>query len=220
METVLRGYTDSDSGDISGYVATVRDLSERMADAEAWSAEKEVLAKHNRRLSELAMRDELTGIANRRAFNLILEGEFSRHSRSKTPLTLLIIDVDFFKKYNDALGHPAGDRCLRQLAQTLESRVRRLNDRVARIGGEEFAAILPETDEIGARTVGDDLLDAVRALEIEHPESPFGRVTVSIGVVTMRPPHGVGSAMAMQLADRALYESKRAGRNCLTVAKV
>jgi len=218
VEAFLRGYTDSESGRIAGYVATIRDISTQLETEQAWSTEKAALASQNRELTDLALRDELTGIPNRRAFNLMLDYEFARQSRTGSPLSLLMIDVDFFKKYNDALGHPAGDRCLRQLAQTIEIRVRRLTDRVARIGGEEFAAILPDTDPTGARKVAQDLLDAVHDLAIEHPQSPLGRVSVSIGSATVSPRQGGESAALVQQADRALYESKRSGRNRISAA--
>jgi diguanylate cyclase (GGDEF)-like protein len=203
---------------VAGYVATIRDISTQIRSEEALFAQNEALASQNRELSDMAMRDELTGIGNRRAFNLMLDYEFVRHVRSRAPLTLLMIDVDYFKKYNDTFGHPAGDRCLRLLAQTIASRVRRVTDRVARVGGEEFAALLPETDVAGARKVAADLLDAVRELGIDHSESPIGRVSVSIGISTLSPEHGGESAALIQQADRALYESKRAGRNCISVS--
>jgi diguanylate cyclase (GGDEF)-like protein/PAS domain S-box-containing protein len=220
VESFLRGYTDSDSGQVAGYVATVRDISAQIQVEQAWSAERAALSTQNQELSDLALRDELTGIANRRSFNATLDYEFARHTRSGSPLSLLIIDVDFFKKYNDTYGHPAGDRCLRLLAQTLEARVRRITDRVARVGGEEFAAILAETDEAGARKVAKLLLDAVWALAIEHDASPQGRVSISIGVASLSPHHGGQSSALVQEADRALYESKRAGRNRISASGV
>jgi diguanylate cyclase (GGDEF)-like protein/PAS domain S-box-containing protein len=218
VESSVRGFTDSQSAHIAGYVATVRDISQHVESEDVWTEENAALASQNEHLSDLALKDELTGISNRRAFNLFLDYEFERHARSGTSLALLMIDVDHFKKYNDTLGHPAGDACLRQLGQTLEFRVRRSNDRVARIGGEEFAAILPQTDEAGARKVAQDLLDAVNGLAIEHPGSPQGRVSVSIGVASLSPRHGTDSAALIQQADRALYESKRTGRNRASVS--
>ncbi|HEX4322039.1 MAG TPA: diguanylate cyclase [Acidobacteriaceae bacterium] len=218
VEAFVRSFSDAQSGRVAGYVGTIRDISTQIRSEEALFAQNEALASQNRELSDMAMRDELTGIGNRRAFNLMLDYEFARHVRSRAPLTLLMIDVDYFKKYNDTFGHPAGDRCLRLLAQTIASRVRRVTDRVARVGGEEFAALLPETDVAGARKVAADLLDAVRELGIDHSESPIGRVSVSIGISTLSPEHGGESAALIQQADRALYESKRAGRNCISVS--
>lgn len=218
VESSVRGFTDSESDRIAGYVATVRDISLHVESEDVWTEENAALASQNEQLSDLALKDELTGISNRRAFNLFLDYEFERHARSGTPLALLMIDVDHFKKYNDTLGHPAGDACLRQLGQTFESRVMRSNDRVARIGGEEFAAILTQTDEAGARKVAHALLDAVNGLAIEHPGSPLGRVSVSIGVASLLPRHGTGSAVLIEHADHALYESKRSGRNRVSVS--
>jgi diguanylate cyclase (GGDEF)-like protein/PAS domain S-box-containing protein len=218
VESSVRGFTDSEADHIAGYVATVRDISQHVESEDVWTEENATLASQNQHLSDLALKDELTGISNRRAFNLFLDYEFERHARSGTSLALLVIDVDHFKKYNDTLGHPAGDACLRQLGQALEFRVRRSNDRVARIGGEEFAAILPQTDKAGARKVAQDLLDVVKGLAIEHPGSPLGRVSVSIGIASLLPRHGTGTAALINQADRALYESKRAGRNRVSVS--
>ena len=217
MESSIRGFTDSEPDRIAGYVATVRDISQHVESEDVWTSENASLASQNQQLSDLALKDELTGISNRRAFNLFLDYEFERHARSGTSLALMMIDVDHFKKYNDTLGHPAGDACLRRLAQALESCVKRTNDRVARFGGEEFAAILPETDREGAHKVARDLLDAVQDLAIEHPASPLGRVSVSVGIASLSPRHGLESTMLIQQADRALYESKRSGRNQVSV---
>ena len=218
VETSFRGFTDSRSDRIVGFVATVRDASQQMENEEVWLAETAALATQNRQLSDLAMKDELTGVANRRAFNAIIEYEFERHARSANPLSLLMLDVDHFKRYNDTLGHPAGDVCLRRLAQTVESRVHRTNDRVARVGGEEFAVVLPETDENGARKVAQDILDTVSSLGMAHPGSPLGRVSVSIGLATVRPTKGDSSASLIQQVDQALYASKQSGRNRFSVS--
>lgn len=219
VEAQIRGYTDAKAGCILGYVATIRDISEQMQNEESWSAEKAALARENQELHDLALKDELTGVPNRRGLNLALEYEIARRARSATPISLLMIDVDYFKKYNDLFGHLAGDECLRKLAQTMYNRVRRISDTVARVGGEEFAILLPETDEAGAWKVGQDILRTVADLNIPHPDSPHGSVSVSVGIATWPPFYKSEIAQLIQQADRALYQSKRLGRNSISFSE-
>jgi len=218
VEAFIRGYGDPQTGQIVGYVATVRDISSQLAVEQSWSAEKAALARENQQLADLATRDELTGIANRRAFNRFLEHEAARQSRSANALSLLMIDVDHFKKFNDIYGHQAGDKCLRDLAQALQSRVRRTSDLLARVGGEEFAVVLPGTDEGGALQVAEDLLQAISNLNILHDGSPYRFVSISVGIATVLPYQPAESAQLIQHADRALYETKKAGRNGVSVS--
>lgn len=213
VEASVHGYSDPASGRVAGYVATVRDISTMVENEAAWIAERASLARENHQLAELASRDELTGIANRRSFNRALDLEAARQSRSAKPLSLLMIDVDHFKKYNDLYGHPRGDLCLRQLAKVLQSSVGRASDLVARVGGEEFAVLLPGADEVGARRVSQEILKRLYDLVIEHAGCPWGRVSVSIGVATWPSHQRVEVAQLIQQADRALYESKSKGRN-------
>jgi diguanylate cyclase (GGDEF)-like protein/PAS domain S-box-containing protein len=217
VEACVRGYRDSRSGAVAGYVATVRDISAQKQTEDSWLAERAVLTQENQYLADLASKDPLTGIPNRRAFDLVLEHEVARHTRSEKSLSLLMIDVDHFKKYNDLYGHPAGDLCLQQLAQALQSCIGRVSDIVARLGGEEFAVLLPVTDEAGACKLAESMLDAVRNLNLEHADSPLGRVSVSIGIATWPPYFTAETAFLIQQADRALYESKRLGRNTVSV---
>jgi diguanylate cyclase (GGDEF)-like protein len=165
------------------------------------------------RLQELVDRDGLTGIANRRAFDETLQREVALARRAMRPVSLLMMDADLFKQLNDADGHMAGDECLVHIATELRARLPRVTDFVARYGGEEFAVILPATDAAGAVNVAGVLRAGVAALGLRHPTSPFGRVTVSIGVSTFEGTESLSAADLIRSADRALYAAKRAGRN-------
>jgi diguanylate cyclase (GGDEF)-like protein len=169
------------------------------------------------RLEQVAMQDGLTQIPNRRHFDQKLREEWGRLTRNGQSLSLLMIDIDQFKLYNDHYGHGAGDECLRQVAQALYQVPQRPTDLVARYGGEEFAAVLPETDEAGAGHLAQRLLEAVRALGIEHAYSDVApHVTISVGVATHSPRQPKRDAEALkQSADRALYQAKSQGRNRL-----
>jgi diguanylate cyclase (GGDEF)-like protein/PAS domain S-box-containing protein len=217
VEAYVRGYSNCEGGAITGYVATVHDISAQKQTEDSWSAEKHELASQNERLAKLASRDELTGLANRRIFNQSLKREAARQGRSHDPLSLLMIDVDSFKKFNDRYGHQAGDVCLQKVARVFKECAHRTNDLAARVGGEEFAVLLPQTDEAGAVLVADAILEGIRQLRLLHEDSVTGSVTVSIGVSTWHPEQSMASTQLIQQADRALYESKRSGRNRLTV---
>ncbi len=168
------------------------------------------------RLASLSAMDELTGLANRRRFNQRLKQEWRRATRTGDPLTLVMMDVDHFKQYNDNYGHGAGDDCLRRVAQALDSVVQRSADLVARYGGEEFAAILPATDAEDGLQVGERFRQTVDALSLEHGYSATsGNVTISVGVAT-RIPNLLGEPTTLlQEADRMLYAAKDKGRNCV-----
>lgn len=177
---------------------------------------RELLQEHNRALTVLADHDSLTGIANRRRFEEALEVEFARASRSGAPLSLLMFDVDYFKRYNDTYGHVAGDACLRQVAQTLQASLVRPADLAARYGGEEFVALLPDTDPAGARMVAERIRQAVMALGIPHAGNGAGLVTISAGVYTSGAGGGMATDSATALVERAdalLYRAKQSGRN-------
>lgn len=219
VEGYVHGFLESNSQNVGGYVATVRDISTLKETEENWMAERAVLAQENQHLAHIANRDELTGIANRRAFNLVLQHETARHARSDKPIALLMVDVDWFKKYNDRYGHPAGDECLRLIAQALAGTVGRASDYVARLGGEEFAVLLPGTDAEGAHRVAEKMTETIRSLNIAHEDSPFGRVTVCIGISLWPSHYTTESAYLVQQADRALYEGKSRGRNTIVVCE-
>jgi diguanylate cyclase (GGDEF)-like protein len=168
----------------------------------------------NRELQRLASLDGLTGVANRRRFDEYLDAEWRRMSREKLPLSLILCDIDFFKKYNDTYGHQAGDACLRRVSDALRFCARRSVDLVARYGGEEFAIILPNTTDIGASLVAEEIRTVVNALEIAHAQSAVSEhVTLSLGVACMQPTLSTSPSNLIASADAALYKAKAAGRN-------
>jgi diguanylate cyclase (GGDEF)-like protein len=170
-------------------------------------------------LQRLLSTDSLTGIANRRHFDHTLAREWRRCARAGAPLSLLMLDVDYFKAYNDSLGHQRGDDCLRQVAALLTLVARRPGDLAARYGGEEFACLLPATDNTGALAVAELLKDRIDKAKIPHPDSPLGEMlTISIGVATARPP-AESREWLVESADRLLYEAKKAGRNRMVSAR-
>ncbi len=171
------------------------------------------LGEANEQLQHLSATDGLTGIGNRRAFDTMLTREWARAARERTALSLLVLDVDLFKLYNDHYGHPAGDQCLRAIAAMLESGLRRPPDFAGRFGGEEFVTLLPGIEAAGALIVAERLRRDVMATKREHAESPFGVVTVSIGAATAYPQPGTDPQPLIDAADQALYRAKQAGRN-------
>lgn len=171
------------------------------------------LERLNTKLKRLSVLDELTGIPNRRYFNLLLRQEWGRAARERFPLALVMIDIDNFKAFNDLYGHPAGDACLTRVARTFYSLTRRPGDAVMRYGGEEFVVLLANTDLSGAYTVADSLRAAIEAMHMPHGGSPYECVTISLGVASVLPHGERDSEMLVQAADRALYEAKAKGRN-------
>ncbi|WP_127478080.1 diguanylate cyclase [Sulfurivermis fontis] len=169
-------------------------------------------------LQRISAQDGLTGIANRRSFNQALEREWLRAMRQQTPLSALLIDIDYFKQYNDHYGHQAGDECLKSIASALSLAVQRPTDMVARYGGEEFVLLLPETDRRGALLIAERLQQLINRLAIPHALSPLGQVGMSIGICTLIPQRDQPSQRLVACADRALYRAKAAGRNRIEVA--
>jgi diguanylate cyclase (GGDEF)-like protein len=175
---------------------------------------KQRLEEANRQLETLASVDGLTGIANRRSFDSRLVEEWRRAVRSRTPLSLLMIDVDCFKAYNDRHGHATGDDCLRTIATVLAANLRRASDMASRFGGEEFAVILPETDDDAARMMAERLRSGVEGLRMHHGASAASEfVTISVGGATIVPTGDSSAAELIRAADAELYEAKRTGRN-------
>ncbi|WP_338847448.1 diguanylate cyclase [Massilia sp. W12] len=164
--------------------------------------------------------DGLTGIANRRHFDVSIDKEFRRAKRTGIPISLLMIDIDYFKAFNDHYGHQRGDDCLIQVAGALGSVLHRPADLVARYGGEEFAVILPDNHAESACMIATAMRQKVEALGLEHAQSrnPSKVVTISIGVAASVPQHHHEAAGLIQEADRALYEAKRLGRNQVVLA--
>jgi len=165
-------------------------------------------------LEEMAFLDGLTHIPNRRRFDESLRLEWRRAARVREPLSAVMLDVDFFKPYNDHYGHGAGDLCLRRIAGALIACVSRPTDLVARYGGEEFMALLPNTDEDGAARVAERMRAAIDALRLPHEHSGIGdHLTISAGYATIRPDVGDNPSSLCEAADRALYRAKSGGRN-------
>lgn len=175
------------------------------------------LEQANARLAELLMTDGMTGIANRRRFDEALQAEWARARRDGGTLTLLMIDVDHFKHYNDALGHLAGDDCLHRVAQVIREHGRRAGDLAARYGGEEFA-LLTRAGREQAHELAESLRKAVFETGMPHPGSPQDRVSVSVGLATVPTTEANTPSVLLRLADEALYAAKRGGRNRVEVA--
>jgi len=179
------------------------------------------LAAANEILEKLSALDGLTGVPNRRRFDEVLNKEWQRSVRHSTSLSLIMIDIDYFKFYNDTYGHQGGDECLIRVAKALEGAARRETDVVARYGGEEFGVILPETGSKGAFEVAETLRATVEALNIAHESSQVcDHVTISVGVATWLPEKGSGPEHLLAAADEALYKSKEDGRNRVTSSGV
>ena len=167
----------------------------------------------NQELKRLTSLDGLTGIANRRHFDEVLEREWRRAMRQGEELSIMMCDIDHFKAYNDAVGHQKGDECLRQVAGALAGTLDRGGDLLAHYGGEEFVAVLPGTALSGASFLASQMRKAVIALDIPHPESPFGQVTVSFGIASAVAMPETDPNDIVGAADSALYKAKRSGRN-------
>ena len=173
------------------------------------------LQEANRRLSTLSTTDSLTGLANRRKFDEVWQTEWQRSVRQGMPLAVIMLDVDFFKRYNDHCGHQAGDACLQQVAHILAAGVQRAGELVARYGGEEFVLVLPGARLGDAQASAERIRAAVQAAAIAHPASPLGPcVTVSVGFAADMPRLGEDPERLLRAADAALYQAKAQGRNC------
>jgi diguanylate cyclase (GGDEF)-like protein len=210
-----------------------RALRQRAARLEARVAEQTVELRHtveelqhahaglaaaNARLEELSLRDELTGLANRRHLRQVLEAEWDRAQRLGAPLAFILLDLDFFKLLNDTRGHREGDRCLQAIALHLSEALKRPGDLAARYGGEELAVLLPYTDLTGALQVAEQLRDGIERLAIPHEAVPLGHVTASFGVAAVIPAPGQEPEILVEAADLALYRAKTAGRNRVRAA--
>lgn len=197
-----------------GGVVVLTDITKRKLEEAELVDMRNRLEQANRELQRLSEQDALTGLPNRRLFQKRLEQEWLRASRDRTPLSLIMMDVDFFKAYNDAHGHPAGDDCLRRLAGALQATVNRPADLVARYGGEEFVALLPGTDGPGALRVAERIRLAVAGMALPHGHSEVApHVTISLGVAGEVPEPSRTSDTLIALADKTLYRVKSEGRN-------
>lgn len=172
------------------------------------------LKSYRDRLEKMAMYDGLTGIANRQYFDHYFDAELKRASRSNSFISLILMDIDHFKQFNDNCGHAAGDECLKKVAKALAETLERPSDLAARYGGEEFVCVLPNTQPDGAQKVSGQLLDAVRSLNITHEHSSAASVvTVSLGCVTVNGETALDAQRIIQATDQRLYKAKHDGRN-------
>jgi diguanylate cyclase (GGDEF)-like protein/PAS domain S-box-containing protein len=206
VEAALRLIRDPSTGLPSGILDTVRDISER-------KRSEQQLREAYRTVEALALTDGLTGVANRRRFDQYLAIEWRRSMRNPQPLSLLMLDVDLFKLYNDTYGHQRGDNGLKQIAEACMDVVSRPGDLVARFGGEEFVVVLPNTDSDGAVQVANEICESLRGRRLPHTGSPFGIITISIGCATLVPQAGMHAPDLIAMDDHALYTAKHNGRN-------
>ncbi|WP_213881678.1 sensor domain-containing diguanylate cyclase [Pseudomonas sp. dw_358] len=194
-------------GEVQALIGFMFDISER-------KKQEEQLAHLHRELEALSYQDGLTGIANRRRFDNTLAKEWSEAQRSGQPLSLILMDIDCFKQYNDQYGHLRGDECLKRVGQLLSLAAQRPRDLVARFGGEEFVWLLPDTDAEAARELAEKCRVLVRQQRIAHELSPVAPVvTLSLGVGTVMPSPEQSSTSFVEQVDRALYQAKREGRD-------
>ena len=199
---------------VAGAIANAR-LHHRLREAGAALEESNrQLRAANEALQRLSLQDPLTGIANRRRFDQALTSEWRRAIRQRSPLALVLLDIDSFKEFNDSQGHLEGDRCLRQVGALLQANLQRAGDLAARYGGEEFAVLLAGCNALQAEAIAESLRRRVEELRIAHPASASGRwLTVSAGVAAVVPAARQEPASLTRSADSALYAAKRAGRN-------
>lgn len=188
-----------ESGQISHFAAIFDDITQRKRTEEL--------------LTSMSYNDDLTGVANRRHFNERLNEEWSRAGRKHYDVSLILLDIDYFKLYNDTYGHQAGDECLKMVAHTLSGLVKRAGELLARYGGEEFAIIAPDSDQDSTLALSEKLRYAIESLDIAHKRSPYGKVTISLGFATLAANTGFTESDLIRLADEALYRAKGGGRN-------
>jgi diguanylate cyclase (GGDEF)-like protein/PAS domain S-box-containing protein len=227
-QIAIQAVQDHDIDQLIGMTLAITDVTEQHRLRHALAETNRQMAIANARLSELAGTDHLTGLPNRRRFDETLLAEVSRSTRDCAPVSLMLLDIDHFKLYNDHYGHQQGDECLRTLAQLLRSCVFRSGDLACRYGGEEFAVILPNADGKAAQAVAERLRHRLHAADMTHALSPTRRVTTSIGIATLLGTQmfaadaGVGetAALLVACADRRLYASKRSGRNRVSIAQM
>jgi diguanylate cyclase (GGDEF)-like protein/PAS domain S-box-containing protein len=193
-------------GEVEALVGFMFDISER-------KQTEEHLVRLQKQLEEYSFQDGLTGVANRRMFDTVLDREWTAAQRNQLPLSLLVLDIDYFKQYNDHYGHIKGDECLRHVAQTLSQAANRPRDFIARIGGEEFVWLLPETDADAARQVAEKCLHLIRQQRIEHEKSGVSPLlSISLGVGTTTPKQDSPPLAFVEQVDRLLYQAKHNGR--------
>jgi diguanylate cyclase (GGDEF)-like protein/PAS domain S-box-containing protein len=196
-----------ENGEVDSLIGFMFDISERKKN-------EEELARLRQEFENLSFKDGLTNVGNRRMFDSVLQKEWDSAVGNNTPLSLLMLDIDFFKQYNDHYGHVQGDNCLRQISKILSAAVVRPRDFFARYGGEEFVFVLPEADAEAALAVAERCRELIAAARIPHEQSPLGpSVSISIGVGTIVPTVGEGPTAFIEATDTQLYRAKREGRN-------
>jgi diguanylate cyclase (GGDEF)-like protein/PAS domain S-box-containing protein len=199
----------NEDGEVDSLVGFMFDISER-------KKTEEKLVTLQKELEELSFKDGLTGVANRRMFDSILEREWANAQRHNQPLSLIMLDIDYFKQYNDHYGHIQGDDCLKRVGQALGSAAARSRDFFARFGGEEFVLVLPETDEKSAAQIAERCRSLIFKEQIPHEKSQVSQVlTISLGVGTIIPTHQEEPLGFIEEVDRRLYQAKQGGRNCI-----
>jgi diguanylate cyclase (GGDEF)-like protein/PAS domain S-box-containing protein len=198
---------DHQDGEVEALIGFMFDITERKKN-------EEQLLQLQKELEDLSYKDGLTGIANRRMFDSIMDIEWANAQRSRQPLSLIMFDIDYFKQYNDHYGHVRGDECLKRVAETLSSAGNRPRDFFARFGGEEFVLILPETDEKSARQLAEKCRRLMAEQNIPHEKSTIAAIlTLSLGVSTITPARNEDPMEFIDKVDRLLYKAKQQGRD-------
>lgn len=198
-------------GEVDSLIGFMFDISER-------KKTEEQLANLRKELEEMSYKDGLTDVANRRMFDSVLELEWSNARRSRQPLSLIMIDIDHFKEYNDHYGHIQGDDCLIRVAKVLTTAATRSRDFIARFGGEEFVLVMPETDAAAAAKIAERCRQLIFKAQIPHANSPVSNVvTISVGVGTILPSHQDEPMVFVEATDKKLYLAKQQGRNRIAV---
>jgi diguanylate cyclase (GGDEF)-like protein/PAS domain S-box-containing protein len=202
----------NEKGEVDSLIGFMFDISER-------KKTEEKLARAQKDLEILSYKDGLTGVFNRRMFDTVLEREWLNAQQNKHPLSLILLDIDFFKQYNDHYGHIQGDDCLKQVGKLLNTVGSRSRDFFARYGGEEFVLVLPETDEFAAKKVAERCHQLIFKAQIPHKKSQVSQlVTISIGLATIIPTKQDEPIDFIEVADKRLYQAKQKGRNCIVDA--
>lgn len=199
-------------GEVESLIGFMFDISER-------KKTEQQLLEMQKKLEELSFKDGLTGVSNRRMLDSVLEQEWTDARRNSQPLSLIVLDIDYFKQYNDHYGHIQGDDCLKRVAKVLSTAATRSRDFFARFGGEEFVLVLPETDATAAHKIAERCRGLIFKEQIPHASSGVSQLlTISLGVATVIPTHHDSPTVLMDAADRQLYKAKQQGRNCIAQA--
>jgi diguanylate cyclase (GGDEF)-like protein len=199
----------NEDGSVNALIGFMFDISER-------KKTEQKLISLQKELEELSFKDGLTGVANRRMFDKVIELEWDNARRNHQPLSIIMLDIDYFKQYNDHYGHIQGDDSLKRVGQVLSGAATHSRDFLARFGGEEFVLVLPETDEESAKTVAERCRSLIFKAQIPHAASQVSQLlTLSMGVGTVIPAHKDTAMTFIDEVDRRLYQAKQKGRNCI-----